>query len=172
MPYGDEYQGSRRQPLKGGGGPKGNPKPIDLIPVMNGTKPWYQSTTIIGLIVLVATIVLKRFGIDASGEESALTAVAMGAGEIVGAIMVLIGRLKATKEIVIKPQVLGLLLVALVMLPASGCSTIFETTGPADPAASARVEFGTRTVLGIVVFGVGFGIFLPSQTLADLEKTK
>jgi hypothetical protein len=168
MPYGDEYQ-QLRVPLKGGGGPKGNPKPIDLIPAMNGTKPWYQSTTIIGLLVLVTTIILKRFGIDASGEESALTTLLMGAGEIIGAVMVLIGRLKAKKEIVIKPEVLGLILVALIMIPASGCSVVNETD---EPDASARVEFGTRTVLGFVLFDwVGIGLFLPSKTIVELQET-
>ena len=56
-----------------------------------------------------------------------------------------------------------------IIIGTCSCSTISETV---DTESSARVEIGTRTVFGIVVFGVGFGIFIPSKTLTDLEESK
>ena len=56
-----------------------------------------------------------------------------------------------------------------VILATCSCSTISDKVGA---ESSARVEIGSRTVFGVVVFGVGFGIFIPSKTLADLESSK
>ena len=67
---------------------------------MRGKKPWYRSTTIQGGIILAATILANRLGLNfGEGEKQLLTDIIISAGEIVGSIMVFWGRLKAKDQI-------------------------------------------------------------------------
>ena len=70
---------------------------------MTGKKPWYQSTTIQGLILLVATIAAGKMDWNfGEGEKAIATDLIVAVGEIIGSVMVLWGRLKAKDQITIK----------------------------------------------------------------------
>ncbi|MFH1131681.1 MAG: hypothetical protein V1754_10120 [Pseudomonadota bacterium] len=69
---------------------------------MNETKSWYQSKTIIGIIVtFLATILaaLKLVGIDFGIGEAEVTALIMALFALVGTITAIVGRVKAQKAI-------------------------------------------------------------------------
>ena len=54
-----------------------------------------------------------------------------------------------------------------IILATCSCSMVNETASP----EATRVEFGTRTVLGFVIFDwVGIGLFLPSRTIVQLSE--
>ena len=93
--------------IKGGGQirtTRKNADKVDLIPVMRGTKPWWKSTTIQGLAVLVLSAILSRFGLDPGESQSAALVTALM--DAAGAVMVFVGRLKAEKKVtIIKPEV-------------------------------------------------------------------
>ena len=57
------------------------------------------------------------------------------------------------------------------ILATCGCSVVNETAG-VNTDASTRVEFGSRSVVGLVFFdAIGFGIFLPSKTITQLSES-
>lgn len=64
---------------------------------MKESKPWYASTGIIGSVSAVAAGILGIWfaGVDAASIEAILT----GGGAVIGGIVALIGRIKATKKI-------------------------------------------------------------------------
>lgn len=61
------------------------------------TKPWWQSRTIVGVIVLVLAQVLKYLKIDIVNEE--LTDIVVLAMDAIGASLAIYGRVKARKTI-------------------------------------------------------------------------
>ena len=71
---------------------------------MNGTKDWYQSKTIWGAIITIASILLSFAGVHIDEQTkqvlvSQTTAFASAAGALAGSITVIYGRLKAKKKI-------------------------------------------------------------------------
>lgn len=61
------------------------------------TKAWWQSRTIIGIVVMVLAQVLKWFKVDIVNEE--LTDIVTIAMEFIGAALAVYGRVKARKSI-------------------------------------------------------------------------
>lgn len=61
------------------------------------TKAWWQSRTIIGVIVLILAQVLKHFKVDIVNEE--LTDIVILAMDFIGATLAIVGRIKARKTI-------------------------------------------------------------------------
>jgi len=61
------------------------------------TKPWWQSRTIVGVIVLILAQVLKYLKIDIVNEE--LTDIVVLAMDAIGASLAIYGRVKARKAI-------------------------------------------------------------------------
>ena len=69
---------------------------------MEESKSWYQSKTIIGILVtFLAGIVgiLKIFGIDLGLGEAEITAFILAVFTVIGTVLAVVGRLKATKSI-------------------------------------------------------------------------
>lgn len=62
-----------------------------------GTKAWWQSRTIIGVIVLILAQVLKYLKIDLVNEE--LTDIVVLAMDAIGATLAIVGRVKARKSL-------------------------------------------------------------------------
>ena len=61
------------------------------------TKEWYKSKTIIGLAVMLLGLAIRQFGLPIAGTE--IEPVISFIFEGIGGIMVLVGRLSATKKI-------------------------------------------------------------------------
>ena len=71
---------------------------------MNGSKEWYASRGVWGSLVTIASLIVGLVGIDIDPATQAVlvdnvTAGAVAIGTVVGTVMSLIGRLKATKAI-------------------------------------------------------------------------
>lgn len=64
---------------------------------MNGDKPWWQSRTIIGIVVMLLAQVLKWLNVDIVNEE--LTDIVTIAMETAGAGLAVYGRVKARKTL-------------------------------------------------------------------------
>jgi hypothetical protein len=64
---------------------------------MNGDKPWWQSRTIIGIVVMLLAQALKWFNVDIINEE--LTDIVTIAMETAGAGLAVYGRVKARKTL-------------------------------------------------------------------------
>lgn len=61
------------------------------------TKAWWQSRTILGIVIMVAAQVLKYLKVDIANEE--LTQIVYLAAETLGASLAIWGRVKARKAI-------------------------------------------------------------------------
>ena len=61
------------------------------------TKPWWQSRTILGIVIMVAAQVLKYLKVDLANEE--LTQIVYLLAETLGASLAIYGRVKARKAI-------------------------------------------------------------------------
>lgn len=83
MPKRQQHQRRRRHKAK----------PIDLIPVMTGKKPWYESKTVWGLLMVILPLLLGKFGlsVDTDGLEPALRALLTDVRELVGSALVVWG---------------------------------------------------------------------------------
>ena len=67
---------------------------------MSDVKPWYMSKTIIGAVVTVLALVATAFGYGIGAEDqAALADYAVSLGGIVGGLLAIYGRVKASKEI-------------------------------------------------------------------------
>ena len=71
---------------------------------MNGTKRWWTSKTIWGALTTVAGLILGILGIEIDPATQTLvvnqlTAVAAAATELVGIVMTIVGRAKATERL-------------------------------------------------------------------------
>ncbi|MBU2328755.1 MAG: hypothetical protein KJ755_15630 [Alphaproteobacteria bacterium] len=67
---------------------------------MLDVKPWYQSKTIWGALIAIASPLLGRAGLDVGGAEQAEIAEAMTTlAGTVGGLLALYGRLTATKGV-------------------------------------------------------------------------
>ena len=67
---------------------------------MTNVKPWYQSKTIIGAVVTVLAMILTAFGYGIGAEDqAALVDYAVSLGGVVGGLLAIYGRLKASKDI-------------------------------------------------------------------------
>lgn len=70
---------------------------------MTGSKPWYESTTIQGIIILAFVIIAGKFDLQAGeGERSALREIIIQLGEVIGLAMAFIGRIKAREKVTLK----------------------------------------------------------------------
>ena len=61
------------------------------------TKPWWQSRTILGIVIMVVAQVLKYLKVDLANEE--LTQIVYLLAETLGASLAIVGRVKARKAI-------------------------------------------------------------------------
>ena len=71
---------------------------------MNETKAWWQSKTIWGAIVTVASLALTFFKVQIDPQTqqvlvNEVTAVVSAVGALVGTVLTIYGRFKATKKI-------------------------------------------------------------------------
>ena len=67
---------------------------------MTDVKPWYQSKTIIGAVVTVLAMILTAFGYGIGAEDqAALVDYAVSLGGVVGGLLAIYGRVKASKDI-------------------------------------------------------------------------
>jgi len=97
---------------------------------MNETKPWYTSMTMWGGIAMLIVGVANLFGLDLSGERqqvaNALGAIGTAIAEVVTAVVVIVGRVRATKQIG-AGSVVPVLLIGLVLLGMVGCGGVTVT---------------------------------------------
>lgn len=61
------------------------------------TKPWWQSRTILGIVIMVVAQVLKYLKVDLANEE--LTQIVYLLAETLGASLAIYGRVRARKAI-------------------------------------------------------------------------
>jgi len=67
---------------------------------MQDVKPWYQSKTIIGAVITVLALVAGVFGYGIGAEDqAALADYAVTLGGVVGGLLAIYGRVKASKDI-------------------------------------------------------------------------
>jgi hypothetical protein len=70
--------------------------------IMN-TKSWYKSKgvdgSLIGIITMVVLLAMKAFGLDADTEQTNITEIVTATIALIGMIIALIGRLRATTKI-------------------------------------------------------------------------
>lgn len=67
---------------------------------MQDVKPWYLSKTIIGAVITVLALVAGVFGYGIGAEDqAALADYAVTIGGVVGGLLAIYGRVKASKEI-------------------------------------------------------------------------
>lgn len=67
---------------------------------MTEVKPWYQSKTILGAVVTVLAMILTAFGYGIGVEDqAALVDYAVSLGGVVGGLLAIYGRVKASKDI-------------------------------------------------------------------------
>lgn len=59
----------------------------------NGTKNWYQSTTIQGAVISVFVFLTQIFKLEIANDE--ITSLVVGAFGVIGLVMVIYGRIKA-----------------------------------------------------------------------------
>lgn len=72
---------------------------------MNGTKAWYASRGVWGGVVGVLAGVVTLAGIDLNATiQAELTDIAVGAGELVGGVLAIYGRIKAVAAVVLAPK--------------------------------------------------------------------
>ena len=68
-----------------------------------GTKKWYKSWgvdgSLAGIITTLLLLGMGIFGIDAATEQSSITEIVTTAIALIGAVVALVGRLKAKDEI-------------------------------------------------------------------------
>lgn len=145
------------------------------------TKKWYQSKTIWGAIVMLVSLILVSItgvGIGEAEQESSvntIVALAEGAGTLVGFILVIVGRIKASKKIgggseaakAIKSILVCLLLPAFCLLSLSGCATLGIGGGgggtPFDKLTQdeqARVVISATQNGSDLLFDVGRGVMI------------
>lgn len=72
-------------------------KPIEDTTPMEDTKPWYQSKTIIGAAAAAVAALAGLINVELEGSEA--TTLVTGLFSIIGAIMAVWGRKKATKQV-------------------------------------------------------------------------
>lgn len=86
-------------------------------------KPWYASKTIWGAVVVLLSVMASHFGLTLTDSDSDSLVNALSAvGETVGSILVIWGRVRATKQIgKPNPNMLGVL-ACLPLLFLAGCS--------------------------------------------------
>jgi hypothetical protein len=68
-------------------------EPVDIIPVMTGSKPWWQSKTIQSAAVGLLNVAFAVLGLDASGEET--KAIVVGIVGVIGTVGIILGRKNA-----------------------------------------------------------------------------
>jgi uncharacterized membrane protein len=67
---------------------------------MQDVKPWYMSKTIIGAVITVLALVAGVFGYGIGAEDqAALADYAVTIGGVVGGLLAIYGRVKASKDI-------------------------------------------------------------------------
>lgn len=69
---------------------------------MNDTKPWWQSKGILGSFAVLISVALSAFGFEIDtleGFEEGLTETLVTLTTLVGGVLALIGRVKATKKV-------------------------------------------------------------------------
>jgi len=117
-------------------------------------KPWYRSTTIIGLLAVALVAAHAHFGWSwLPPDEAAAEHVAEGMVGIAGAVLALRGRAKATQPVSLNldlGKILGVSTAAGVLLFAGGCQALGLRTGT-DPNAQAPAYSG----VGVLVLGAG-----------------
>ena len=96
---------------------------------MNGAKPWYRSTGVLGgigsLVALLAMVLKMVFGVDITDLAPALTEGLLAVVALVGTIIAIYGRVTATKQIGSDgsaPPGTHLMLVLLLALVLVGCA--------------------------------------------------
>jgi len=117
-------------------------------------KPWYRSTTIIGLLAVALVAAHAHFGWSwLPPDQAAAEHVAEGMVGIAGAVLALRGRAKATQPVSLSLDVgklLGVTTVGAFALLACGCQALgLKTT--TDPNAQAPAYSG----VGVLVLGAG-----------------
>lgn len=112
---------------------------------MSTTKPFWQSRTIWGGIFMAAGFALARFGVELSPVEQAAMVdlwvnLAAIATEIVGGVLVVLGRFNAKKPLTVGR---GVPVLALLLLLA-GCGGVTKTTlpGAKSEGIASKVGFG------------------------------
>ena len=80
------------------------PESIEATVEAFGAKPWYQSRAIIGGLVAILASILGLWGIDL--DQAAATEIALNAAPLIGGALAVWGRVKATRPIRRKKQVL------------------------------------------------------------------
>jgi hypothetical protein len=117
-------------------------------------KPWYRSTTIIGLLAVALVAAHAHFDWSwLPPDEAAAEHVAEGLVGIAGAVLALRGRAKATQPVSLNldlGKILGVSTAAGVLLFAGGCQALGLRTGT-DPNAQAPAYSG----VGVLVLGAG-----------------
>ncbi|MCI0706048.1 MAG: hypothetical protein L0Y80_01005 [Ignavibacteriae bacterium] len=74
---------------------------------MQETKPWYESTTIRGIIITALSTILSilaLLGVNIGVGEPEVTAVVTGVTTLVGTVVAVIGRVKASAAITLKKR--------------------------------------------------------------------
>src|SRR5438477_5841009 len=101
-------------------------------------KPWYRSTTIIGLLAVALVAAHAHFGWSfLPPDQAAAEHVAEGLVGVAGAVLALRGRAKATQPVSLNldvGKILGISTAAGVLLFAGGCQALGLRTGT-DPSA-------------------------------------
>jgi Mg2+ and Co2+ transporter CorA len=70
---------------------------------MNDTKPWWQSQTIWGSLVAIAAVIASFFGINLDQPaQDALLSILAEVVALGGAVVALIGRLRASAQVKLK----------------------------------------------------------------------
>jgi hypothetical protein len=73
---------------------------------MTDTKPIWQSVTFWGVVIAAGAALFQAFGLGAISEpeQQQLAQGLTHAGELVGLLLALVGRVKATRQVTITPQ--------------------------------------------------------------------
>jgi hypothetical protein len=103
------------------------------------TKSWYKSKTIWGGILMLLSLVLTQVtGIQISPEEqdstgNLIVGIAQGFGSLIGLILVIVGRIKATKKIapsnVSAKSIIAIFILGGLIFGMTACGTISRTLG-------------------------------------------
>lgn len=102
---------------------------------MNDTKNILASKTVWGALLMLASLVLARFGIDLDPDSQASLVATIGSAldevmGLVGVVMAIWGRMTATKGVTVLPAAPLALLLSVTLLGGVGCSGV-----PADLVA-------------------------------------
>ncbi len=62
-------------------------------------KPWYRSTTLQGLAVMLIMLALQQAKVNVPGLDGDVATAVDLAFQVIGAVMVAVGRVQATKQI-------------------------------------------------------------------------